>query len=97
MLNIARGSTQKQNVLHFCEASEFLRSTLNSFSLFLFFKDTAIEENSSHLLQNINVLIFTMFTEYNFQQVVRSEQQFLSHRAVEFEAGREFNASHSGR
>lgn len=63
---------RNKNVLHFCQATES----------FFYLKETAIEKNSSHLLRNINVFIFIIFTEYsNFQQVVRGEWQFLSHTA----------------
>lgn len=76
--------------------------TYNSFKIMnqylSFFKETAIEKNSSHILWNINVFIFTTFIEHsNFQQVVKGEGQFLNHKAGEVEAGKELRHLTLGR
>lgn len=61
-------------------------------------KEIAIEENSSHILWNINIFIFTTFIEHsNFQQVVKGEGHFLNHKAREVEAGRELRHLTLGR
>lgn len=70
---------------------------LNQCSFLSFFKETVIEENSSHILWN-NIFIFTTFIEHsNFQQVVMGEEQFLNHKAREVEAGRELRHLTRGR